>query len=336
MKSAILAFVALAATAVSAEDRIRAAPAAANYEQKYQHKQEYGITTNTPFRCGKSWFDANDKCGAACPSGKDYECSYGEKCFRDLQKTCGADSYKQPNQYYEKPKEYYEKPKQYYEKPKEYYQAPKEQYYEAPKQQYYEAPKQEYYQAPSKYSNSPPKYEQKYEHKQEYGITTNTPFRCGKSWFDANDKCGAACPSGKDYECGYGEKCFRDLQKTCDSYKQPNQYYEKPKEYYEAPKYEAPKYESPKYEAPKYEAPKYEAPKQEYKPEYSGGGSNGFVSIGGKCTLVSNNNLNFGCTSDNKIAVCGPAGPDSKWQFSDNCGKYKAQCSVSASYAGCA
>ncbi|KAI8830910.1 hypothetical protein BJ741DRAFT_618263 [Chytriomyces cf. hyalinus JEL632] len=174
--------------------------------------------------------------------------------------------------------------------------------------------------------NSPPKYEQKQqykqEYKQEYGIKTNTPFRCGKSWFDANDYCGAACPSGKDYECSYGEKCFRDLQKVCDG--KQKEYYEAPKEYYEAPK-----------QKEYYEAPKQEY-KQEYKPEYSGGGSSSSVQIGAKCTLVSNNNLNFGCTSDNKIAVCGPAGPNSKWQFSDDCGKYKTKCSVSASYAGCA
>ncbi|KAJ3229042.1 hypothetical protein HDU81_005694 [Chytriomyces hyalinus] len=308
MKSAILSLVVLAATTVTAESRLRAALvdnySAPKQQYKQEYKQEYGIKTNTPFRCGSSWFDANDYCGDACPSGKDYECPYGEKCFRDLQKTC--DSYDSYNSGYQQKQQYNDNP--YYNK-----------YSNSPTK--YEAPKYE------------PKYEQKQEYKQEYGIKTNTPFRCGKSWFDANDYCGAACPSGKDYECSYGEKCFRDLQKTCDG---------KQKEYYEAPKQEY-KQEYKEYKQEYYQAPKqeyYEAPKQEYKqeykPEYSGGGSSSSVQIGAKCTLVSNNNLNFGCTSDNKIAVCGPAGPNSKWQFSDDCGKYKTKCSVSASYAGCA
>ncbi|KAI8830894.1 hypothetical protein BJ741DRAFT_618197, partial [Chytriomyces cf. hyalinus JEL632] len=193
MKSAILSLIVLAATSATAESRLRAAlvdNSPPKYEQKQQYKQEYkqeyGIKTNTPFRCGSSWFDANDYCGEACPSGKDYECPYGEKCFRDLQKTCDSydSGYQQQQQYNQ----------QYYSPPSnnKYSNSPTK--YEAPK---YEAPK----------------YEQKQEYKQEYGIKTNTPFRCGKSWFDANDYCGAACPSGKDYECSYGEKCFRDLQK---------------------------------------------------------------------------------------------------------------------------
>ncbi|KAJ3398012.1 hypothetical protein HDU80_009380 [Chytriomyces hyalinus] len=129
------------------------------------------------------------------------------------------------------------------------YKAPQ---YKAPE---YKAPE---YKAPE---YKQPQYKQP-EYKQEQyapskGYTTDTPFRCGSSWENANSKCGDACPSGKDFECGYGEKCFRDLQKTCDSYQPQQPSYYQPQ--YEQPKYEQPKYE-PKYEQPQYKAPEYKQP----------------------------------------------------------------------------
>ncbi|KAI8830742.1 hypothetical protein BJ741DRAFT_668268 [Chytriomyces cf. hyalinus JEL632] len=38
---------------------------------------------------------------------------------------------------------------------------------------------------------------------------------------------------------------------------------------------------------------------------------------------------------NNKIYVCGPAGPTAHWQYSDNCGKYGLMCSVSSAFSGC-
>ncbi|KAI8831148.1 hypothetical protein BJ741DRAFT_323312 [Chytriomyces cf. hyalinus JEL632] len=38
---------------------------------------------------------------------------------------------------------------------------------------------------------------------------------------------------------------------------------------------------------------------------------------------------------NNKIYVCGPAGPTAHWQYSDNCGKYGLVCSVSSAFSGC-
>jgi len=39
--------------------------------------------------------------------------------------------------------------------------------------------------------------------------------RCGKSWADANSRCGTLCPSGTDVPCFNGERCFRDLKFSC-------------------------------------------------------------------------------------------------------------------------
>ncbi|KAI8842413.1 hypothetical protein BJ741DRAFT_646141 [Chytriomyces cf. hyalinus JEL632] len=146
--------------------------------------------------------------------------------------------------------------------PKQEYYAPKQEYY-APKQEYYAPPKQEYYQPPTK-QYAPTKEEYYAPSK---GYTTNTPFRCGSSWENANSKCGTPCTSGKDYECGYGEKCFRDLQKTCDSYQQPS-YQQKQQQYYKsngAPQYKAPEYKAPEHKQPEY---KEEYKQPEYKEEY--------------------------------------------------------------------
>ncbi|KAJ3409233.1 hypothetical protein HDU80_002100, partial [Chytriomyces hyalinus] len=38
---------------------------------------------------------------------------------------------------------------------------------------------------------------------------------------------------------------------------------------------------------------------------------------------------------NNKIYVCGPAGPTAHWQYSDDCGKYGLVCSVSRDFSGC-
>ncbi|KAJ3239097.1 hypothetical protein HDU77_011352, partial [Chytriomyces hyalinus] len=40
--------------------------------------------TGGSVRCGKSWADANGKCGQSCPGGQNSECSNGETCFKDL------------------------------------------------------------------------------------------------------------------------------------------------------------------------------------------------------------------------------------------------------------
>ncbi|KAI8839523.1 hypothetical protein BJ741DRAFT_599566, partial [Chytriomyces cf. hyalinus JEL632] len=157
-------------------------------------------------------------------------------------------------------------PKQEHYAPKqqEYY-APKQEYYAPKQQEYYAPPKQEYYQPPTK-QYTPPKQE---HYAPSKGYTTNTPFRCGSSWENANSKCGTPCTSGKDYECGYGEKCFRDLQTTCtDSYSKPHYKSSADKQgaSYQAP---APKYEAPKYEAPKYETPKYNEDKSYGAETYS-------------------------------------------------------------------
>jgi hypothetical protein len=39
--------------------------------------------------------------------------------------------------------------------------------------------------------------------------------RCGKSWTDANSRCGTLCPSGTDVPCFNGEHCFRDMKNSC-------------------------------------------------------------------------------------------------------------------------
>ncbi|KAJ3401199.1 hypothetical protein HDU80_006230, partial [Chytriomyces hyalinus] len=69
-----------------------------------------------------------------------------------------------------------------------------------------------------------------------------------------------------DYECGYGEKCFRDLQKTCDSYQQPShQQKQQQQQYYKsngAPQYKVPEYKE------EYKQPEYKSPTQEKS--YSG------------------------------------------------------------------
>ncbi|KAL3773023.1 hypothetical protein ACHAW5_000988 [Stephanodiscus triporus] len=46
----------------------------------------YAGTSDTPIYnyCGTSFVDANAKCGKACPSGTDADCSQGESCFADV------------------------------------------------------------------------------------------------------------------------------------------------------------------------------------------------------------------------------------------------------------
>eukprot|EP01126_Amoeba_proteus_P026417 TRINITY_DN2615_c0_g1_i1.p1 TRINITY_DN2615_c0_g1~~TRINITY_DN2615_c0_g1_i1.p1 ORF type:complete len:580 (+),score=68.60 TRINITY_DN2615_c0_g1_i1:35-1774(+) len=43
------------------------------------------------------------------------------------------------------------------------------------------------------------------------GSPTGGSIRCGLSWWDANAKCGVACPSGTDAPCPAGERCFKDI-----------------------------------------------------------------------------------------------------------------------------
>ncbi|KAI8620862.1 hypothetical protein BC830DRAFT_409692 [Chytriomyces sp. MP71] len=103
------------------------------------------ISTDVPFRCGSDWFDADKYCYKACPNGKDGECGYGQRCYRDLQNEC--DSYKDEDYGYDDKKKEYKPKKEYKKKPKtkEYYHKPTttEDYYDYEKtttEEYYEQP----------------------------------------------------------------------------------------------------------------------------------------------------------------------------------------------------
>ena len=41
--------------------------------------------------------------------------------------------------------------------------------------------------------------------------------RCGRTWSDANNKCGVECPHDTSEECPQGEDCFSNLQTPCPS-----------------------------------------------------------------------------------------------------------------------
>ncbi|KAI8616636.1 hypothetical protein BC830DRAFT_1117080 [Chytriomyces sp. MP71] len=175
--------------------------------------QAKGVKTNLPFRCGSSWDDANEYCYNACPSGKDFECDKGQRCFRDLQSTCDGDSNKDDSYKY-----YHGKTNMPFRCGSSWDDANDYCGNSCPSGKDYECGKGErcfrdlVKTCDGKKSSAP---SLKESHEYNSG-KTNTPFRCGSSWDDANEYCYNSCPSGKDYECGKGHRCFRDLKTTCD------------------------------------------------------------------------------------------------------------------------
>ncbi len=143
--SLLLALLSLTSTAVAVdvsatqykESTKKQGDAVSSRQESYLRKKSTSSNTNY---CGRSWSDANAKCGTACPSGVNSECPAGEQCFGGT--SCGGNP----------------------------------------------APT-----APGPAPGPAP---------------TGTTNYCGRSWSDANTKCGTACPSGVNNECPSGEQCF--------------------------------------------------------------------------------------------------------------------------------
>ncbi|KAJ3242661.1 hypothetical protein HDU78_001330 [Chytriomyces hyalinus] len=162
-------------------------------------------------RCGKSWTDANGKCGTACPSGENSQCSNGETCFRDLATTpcantpapaptnsgstggstrCGS-SWANANGKCGK-------------------SCPSGQNTECTNG---ETCFRDLAMTPCGSSPAPAPSSAPAPAPTGSGSTGGS-IRCGSSWADANGKCGKSCPSGQSTECSNGETCFRDLATT--------------------------------------------------------------------------------------------------------------------------
>ncbi|KAI8619196.1 hypothetical protein BC830DRAFT_1105389 [Chytriomyces sp. MP71] len=173
-----------------------------------KNDNDYYGKTNTPFRCGSSWNDANDYCGKSCPSGKDYQCGKGERCFRDLVKTCdekkgSAPSLKESNWHNSG------KTNVPFRCGKSWEDANEHCYNTCPSGKDHECGKGQ-----KCFRDLQSTCDDKGNGDYDNG-KTKTPFRCGSSWEDANEYCYNSCPSGKDYECDKGQRCFRDLKTTC-------------------------------------------------------------------------------------------------------------------------
>ncbi|KAI8825479.1 hypothetical protein BJ741DRAFT_671538 [Chytriomyces cf. hyalinus JEL632] len=160
--------------------------------------------------------------------------------------------------------------------------------------------------------------------------------------------CGPAGPTAHwqlSSDCSDVGQCFADASWagcTGSSYGSGTSYdsgssYEAP--YKQAPppqqQYQAPPPPQEYYQAPTPPQQKYQpAPTPQYKQSSRIRVSNyGGYEQGASCVGREGQ---YACgEGNNKIYVCGPAGPTAHWQYSDNCGKYGLVCSVSNAFSGC-